>query len=385
MDNYQTEMTSSAAPPFELANADAGQPEVAAAWRRLFDLGESPEKIYQSPAFYQSLEETGSGELLVVRHRASKAICGVIPVRKHRAQLEFRLGSFVLFSKHVTTCQVLGSIPLLEPDVPGLLEFVTGALLDRCADSRAVFMQAVPREWQHRIDTVGQLSSYALHGWRDCHTMPLPPDFSSYLQKLSAKKRYNLARQVRLLSEQAGTAQAVRIETPPQVAQLMAALRSLMTPEKLAVHGRQDVFMQLAAQGLLHAYIIRCGDRAVAAVLGTRSDKVWHVHHICQDSQYLHLSIGTTAMQLALADVLDHFSFSHIDFGYGTPRQEFRTTHVLQSRAQILLYRKGSVASLLFCVHRWYDRANEGLIRLAKKAGDAYKKTRLTRKGLLRG
>jgi hypothetical protein len=43
-----------------------------------------------------------------------------------------------------------------------------------------------------------------MHGWRDCHTVPLPADVDTYLQKLSAKKRYNLSRQVRLLAKEAG-------------------------------------------------------------------------------------------------------------------------------------------------------------------------------------
>jgi hypothetical protein len=78
------------------------------------------------------------------------------------------------------------------------------------------------------------------------------------------------------------------------------------------------------------------------------------------------LSVGTSIIHLALQDTIAHFNFIYADFGYGTPNQEFRSTHKLQRRGKLLLCQRNGLTSLLFRLHGIQDRMNESLIGRVK-------------------
>lgn len=79
------------------------------------------------------------------------------------------------------------------------------------------------------------------------------------------------------------------------------------------------------------------------------------------------LSIGTSAVHLAVQDVLSHATLAHIDFGYGAPQAEFRSTHVLKTRGHVLLHRKRSGTAWLLKAHGMCDAVNAALIRQVKR------------------
>jgi hypothetical protein len=159
----------------------------------------------------------------------------------------------------------------------------------------------------------------------------------------------------------------VRIEQPEQVAAMVDAMVVLDPSEVPDRDTEQRRLEGLARHGLLLSYVIRCGDEDVAVVFGSRSASVWHVHRISCQQKYLNLSVGTSAIHLAVQDVLANFSFNDIDYGYGTPNAEFRSTHVLKARGHVLLHRTHSLTTLLLKIHGMYDRVNDGLIRQIKR------------------
>jgi hypothetical protein len=122
----------------------------------------------------------------------------------------------------------------------------------------------------------------------------------------------------------------------------------------------------MARQGLLLAYVIRCGDEDVGLVAGTRANGVWHVHNIFNQPKYLHLSVGTSAMHLAVQDLLALGGFSRVDFGYGSPNAEFRSIHTLDTRGSVLLYHPCSLPGVLMKTHSVCSGWNEALIRQVK-------------------
>lgn len=344
--------------------------DVQAAWRHLLATRRSPERLYQLPAFFDYLMETSPAggaacHLHLVRRRSDARIVGVVPGRKTTQTVNVRLGPLTLFTRTVPVYQVLGSLPLLDAGEEDLGGFVLKSLLQNYPDCRALLLQAVPAELAGAIGGNG-LSSHVMQGWRDCHTVPLPADVETYLQKLSAKKRYNLSRQVRLLSKEAGEVALVPVEHAHQVAALTEAIQNLHGAEDFVVQNSQAKLESLARHGLLHSYLLQCGGRTIALVLGTRSDEVWHVHNIFCDPAYASLSVGTSVVHLALQDAIASSHFIHADFGYGTPNQEFRSTHVLQRRGKLLLCRSRSMTGLMFRLHGIQDRMNEALIGYVK-------------------
>jgi hypothetical protein len=355
---------------FVAAPSDYERSDIQAAWRRLLAAGRSPEKLYQLPEFFRYLMDTAKAgeaacELHIVRRRSDARIVGIVPGRRTTQTVGVRMGPLTLFERHVPVYQVLGSVPLLDEDEHDLSGFVLRSLLQRHPDCRALLMQAMPEEMADAISGEG-LSPHILNGWQNCHTMPLPEDVDGYLQKLSSKKRYNLSRQVRLLAKEAGEVSLVRVEQAHHVAALVEGMRALMSAEDFARLPSQAKLESQARHGLLHSYLLQCGGQPAALVLGTRSNEVWHVHKIYCKQEYMSFSVGTSIMHLALQDTIADFDFTHADFGYGTPNQEFRATHVLQRRGKMLVCRRRSMADFLFRLHDIQDRMNEALISRVK-------------------
>jgi hypothetical protein len=355
-----------------VATAYHDRPDILDAWNRMLATATGPETLYQSPQFFNYLTDMDQGqdathELFIVRRRVDYEIVGFVPVRTITCDLAFRLGPVSLFKRQVRACQILGSVPLLDETQDGIADFVIQQLLERYAECQVLYMQAYPEDEGAKLQEIAGVSAYVRYGWRPCHTQPLPKGVDAYLQKFSSKKRYNLSRQVRLLTEAAGALQVVRIEQPEQVAGMLDATVVLDPSEVTDRDTEQRRMEGLARHGLLLSYVIRCGDEDVAVVFGSRSASVWHVHRISCQQKYLHLSVGTSAIHLAVQDVLANFSFNDIDFGYGTPNAEFRSTHVLKARGHVLLHRARSLTALLLTIHGTYDRVNDGLIRQFKR------------------
>lgn len=216
---------------YELSVATAyyDRPDILEAWHRMLDGATGPETLYQSPQFFNYLIDIDQGqeasyELFVIRRRGDYAIVGFVPVRTLGCDLDFRFGPVSLFKRTLRACQILGSVPLLAPTDERLAEFVMEQLFARYAKCDVLYMQAMPEEMSTTLTRCAGVSAYILNGWRPCHTQPMPESVDAYLQKFSAKKRYNLSRQVRLLTGAAGPLQVLRIETPDDVTHLLTAM-----------------------------------------------------------------------------------------------------------------------------------------------------------------
>jgi hypothetical protein len=351
-----------------IAAADSTCAELEHTWNRMLEDGRSPERLYQTPAFVQHLRETSAREnkweLMLVRRRGDARVVGIIPVRIGKKEIQLRLGPVSMFKRSIQVAQVLGSVPLLQHDEDELLGFVLKKLLERHPDCRALLMQAVPMEMVGDLRGLNNLSHYLLRGWRDCHTVPLPPTVDDYLQKFSSKKRYNLSRQVRLLSKGEEEARLVRITEPAQIPELMAAVHAL--PCAQAQANRQHALESLARNGLLLCYVLQRGSEVLALIVGSRCRAVWHVHNIHCTAKYPGLSIGTSITHLATQDVIEHLALKLADFGYGTPNQEYRATHVLKRRGTVMVCRTRSLFNVLFAAYVALDSLNETLIERVK-------------------
>jgi CelD/BcsL family acetyltransferase involved in cellulose biosynthesis len=358
-----------------LATERALDPTFCILWQALVADSRSPQKIYQTPAFFKFLQESRKPgeqlELLTLSRRSDGALVGVVPVRVTKQELNFNVGPLMLHSAKVEMVSLLGSIPAI-PAGSAVAECLAKRMLALFPQAKAVFMQALPVASAYWNDlneigaTASTLSTSLIAPWRECHTMPLPKSFEQYLEKFSAKKRYNLNRQIRQLSEQVGTLDLERIERPEQVAGMMQSLAALVSGADMKSVLGEQTFVKLAAQGLLLCYVLRAGDQVLAAILGTRSPDTLHVHNIFVEKKHLSLSVGTSAMHLAIKDLTGLGYLKSLDFGYGTPNHEFRSSHVLETRTQVLLFDHTKSISLLFFLHRHFVALSEGLIGIVK-------------------
>jgi len=347
---------------FEISciTAQFGDARWTGEWRRLLAASRSPEKIYQTPEFFRFLADSHTSqsdrfELYVVKHRALDTVVGLVPVRISSIAFDVRLGARSLPAFAPRIVRILGSVPLM-PDNAELLHQLFAHLLDAFPDCAAVSMQAFPAELQAQLHGDQRHAPSALHGWRDCHTIPLPDDVPAYMAKMSAKKRYNLARQYRLLEQATGPLELVRVDRSVNVRELVAGMAALAPDDAQAYLGARD-YRIMAANRLLLSYVLRSAGEVIAVVAGSRYGDTWHVHQIIYAPAYRHLSAGAVALHAALQDVITHFAFA--------------STHLLKSRAHVLVARRGAwSARLLGAAVRldaWRDTCAQRIKPLARR------------------
>jgi CelD/BcsL family acetyltransferase involved in cellulose biosynthesis len=360
-----------------LATERAQDPTFCILWQALVAASDSPQKIYQSPAFFkfaQDARQPGERlELLTVTRASDGALVGVVPMRISKQDLNFKFGPVLLHNAKLEMINLLGSIPAAPPGT-AMADQLASAMLALFPDVKAVMMPSLPQDSAHWNDLSeipaagGCLSTAQMGPWRECHRLPLPERFEQYLDKFSAKKRYNLNRQIRQLTEQVGPLELERVERPEQVAGMMRSLEVLVPPAHLKLLSSETTFKALAAKHLLLCHVLRAGDQVLAAMLGTQASGTLHVHNIFVDKKYLALSVGTSAMHLAIKDLVEMGGLDAIDFGYGSPNNDFRSSHVRETRAQVLLYDNTKSISLLFFMHHHFTAVTEGIIGAVKAA-----------------
>jgi CelD/BcsL family acetyltransferase involved in cellulose biosynthesis len=365
----QPAMLSGAATTYEITcvTSDFALPFWRGEWRRLLAASTSPEKIYQTPEFFRFLfdsQERGSDrfELYAIKDCTHGNVVGMIPVRISGTPLAFQLGSLRICTFRPRIVRILGSVPLM-PDDTILLHQLFAHLLKIFPKCAAVSMQAYPVEMKAYLHLDPAHVPYLTHGWRECHTIPLPDDFPAYMARINAKKRYNLARQYRLLEQATGPLTLLRIDQSAQVQELADGIVAL-TPggDGLRRTNARD-YRVLAANRLLLSYVLRSADAVVAVITGTRYGDTWHVHQILYAPQHRHLSAGAVVMHAALEDVITHFTFTQADFGFGEPGHRFASTHVLKRRAHVLMARAGGWHRLLFATYVRYEHCHAACVR----------------------
>ena len=372
----------------ELATHLADDPTFCLQWTALVTAGPSHQKIYQTPEyFYFRRDSCGPRELfelVAIKRRADGTLAGIVPVRIGFEEVVFCISKVSLLTTEVEMISLLGSMAA-GPGGAAMAHYLMRELLTLFPKTKAVIMHALPRHselWSALTaeDAHGRRFGIALMGpWRGCHTLPLPATFAQYMDKFSAKKRYNLNRQIRQLRDQAGELELLRLERPEQIPQLMTMLRALLSQGQLSHLLRETTYTALARKGLLLAYVLRSGDTVLAVVMATRSPDVVHVHNIFVTSKHQSLSVGTSVMHLAIQDVLNCGGFRMIDFGYGTPNEEFRSSHVIEDRAQVLVFNRRQPVSLLFACHSLFTRTVEGAIAGVKKVLKLWRKGRASK------
>ncbi len=344
-----------------VATESAADPGFRAQWHCL------AETVYESPAYFDAVRDADDGsapiELLAVTRSGDGRLVAVVPVRRATWELGFRVGRIVLWRRPMPVLLLLGSGGAAP------LSVLTAEALALFQQAQAVLLHAVPQGlglWDELVNEAeghGVCASM-LSNWRACHTMPVPASIDAYLQLSSSKKRYNLKRQQRQLASACGALVLERLSTVAHVSELLAASAALPAAQK--VLPRPAMLEALARHGLLLCYVLRAGDRVMGVIVGTRSADVLHVHNIFTDNQQRHLSVGSTIMQLAMEDIISMACFKLVDFGYGTPRHEFSSSHVLQVRAQVAVTRRGDAARHWFAAFRLFHVCTEYAIARVK-------------------
>ena len=337
-------------------------------WESLLAVSNGPEPIYQSPAFLQYIRATSKDplevEILTVRDAADGRLLALTPIRYRDLAmgLQVRHWRFKLGSLHVGT--VMGSM-VLGDESSAVLESMARFLFAQRRRVAALSLPALPQQgpcWQGLQALGGRrgLKACVLNGWRECHRIPLPGDFSAYLAQFGSKHRYNLKRQVRLLREHAPMA-LLRVDRLETVGTLAHAIERLAPPEVKGALISNEKFAAMARLGMLRCYVLQSDGVPVAALVATQYGPILHLHNVLTDPALLRFSVGTTILHLAIEDLCDEGRFGAIDLGYSSPSHSHQSSNRVELRGHLLVYRNSLRTWALCSMERvfgeWLERA----------------------------
>ncbi len=340
-------------------------------WQALLAESHGPEPIYQSPAFIQYIRATSQDpmevEILTVRDAADGRLLALTPIRYRDLAmgLQVRHWRLKLGTLHVGT--VMGSA-VLGDESPAVLESMVRFLFAERPHVGALSLPAMSQEgssWMGLQAVTRQargLGACVLHGWRECHKIPLPGDFNAYLAQFGSKHRYNLKRQVRLLRDHAPLA-LTRIDSPEGLDVLLAAIERMATAEVRAVLISPEKFLAMARLGLLRCYVLQSDGVPVAALVATQFGSTLHLHNVLTDPAMLRFSVGTSILYMAIEDLSSEGRFTAIDLGYSSPAHSHQSSNRIENRGHLLLYRSSLRTWALCTAERvfgeWLERAKE--------------------------
>jgi CelD/BcsL family acetyltransferase involved in cellulose biosynthesis len=313
---------------------------------------------YASPEWIEHLEATQPDKLLppVVVRDAANHLAGIVPIVRFTYQLSCVVGGNILWHWRIPAVALLGSDPVIPADPP-TCDRVLAAVAASAPEAQAIYLHSLPTNgfcWshlQHSRWVEEHLLFHVVAGPRPFHMLELPSSFEAFVSSFPRKKRYNLARQVRVLSEHTGgNLRLQRIDKAEQVPMFTAAVRSMVRLEDARVGELPKIatdeqkarkLADAARRGMLRSYVLFAGDTACAVVLGY----VWrHVFHYAEVAYHPHFSTfspGTVLLYLLIGDLITHPEARVVNFGIGDASYKRTFGNVQLEDASVLLLRKG--------------------------------------------
>jgi len=352
--------------PIPLATALSGA--VRSEWDALNAASASPYAQYASPEWVEHVQATHPEEVLApveVKDSLDK-LAGIVPLARCDYDLSCVVRGHVLWSWRVPAIVLLGSDPLIPPAAT-THDRVFAAIGASDPEADAIYLHSLPTSsfcWSYLQSSAWIRDHFLVHvaaGPRPLHLLQVPCSFDDFVYGFPRKKRYNLARQVRLLRDHVGgDLRLQRVDTPEQVPMFAEATRSMLRqrdarlgrlPDIAADGSKADGLADAARRGVLRSYVLFARATPCAVVLGY----VWrHIFHYAEVAYHPHFgafSPGTVLLYLMIGDLIAHQRPRLLNFGIGDAAYKRTFSNVQLEDASVLLLRKGIVNSLRRASH----------------------------------
>jgi CelD/BcsL family acetyltransferase involved in cellulose biosynthesis len=359
-------------------------------WEELSASSDNVNSLYASPVWFDLLRRGPDGGrlALAVAYDGDGAVAGLAPVLFKGHPFQYYVGRHPVYTSELKAAHVLGSTPML-PEAAASYEQLVGALLKSGAD--CVYMDTVPVEsfcWR-QAQELGRKDFlvYAPGGPRAWHLLRLPGDPEAYLSGMSSKTRYTLRKKAKQLAERGGgQLEMVRVESEEQVASFLADAVSVS--RKTWQHSNlgkrigdseeeRAWYAGLARAGVLRGYILRCGERPCAFVVGYQHNGVFHDVELGYDPDFKENSPGTVLLHMLIQDLCSHRPAALLNFGLGDADYKGRFGNVRTEDVSVLVMRKSLLNRLRVGSHASFRT----LVRSARDVVRRVQSARSSRKG----
>ena len=338
--------------------------DVVARWEAFLAASQGPAPVLQSPASLRliaALDPSIRVDVLAVRDDRQE-IVGIAPVEHGVVKLSLlwrggSLGSFRFKGVTLTGTEPLTADPELAPAV---MECVLRSL----DGEDAIEFRELKQDhlFERRIQDVlnGRYNFHRASNKEFWSTGTVPPSLDDYLSGLGKKKRYNLARQERLLAEHLGAdLEFVVVRDAESLNVAIAALRKLTGWSGERLDWAEKDAVVSCAEGIGFFFVLLCKGVPVGLVRATASGRVVHIHSMHHDVTLAKFSPGTAVWQFALRWMIERQAFDRIVFAYGMPGHANRATNVVESRARVIALKRSAASVLAIAMDRLFRFARD--------------------------
>ncbi len=326
-------------------------------WQRLVFASDSPRAMFQSPQWWDHVcatQRDQSSGVFVIRDSAGD-VAGVVPLCRQEVKLDYSVKTSSVWATRLRAIEVLGGEPMMPPDAQLFDELLT-RVVGAHPECDCISLEMTPTDsfcWRYLNESPlvrEQFLLYVPDGVGHTRLARLPSTFDAYLAKFKSKNRFNLKKKVRLLREHGGGALRLdRYESPDEVEPFLAAgapvalssWQHAAAGERIAVDGPWTrKLTDLAQRGMFRGYVLACGEKPCAFVLGYQYGGVYHYVQPGYDPSFAELAPGIVMLYVMIEDLIVHRPATLLSFGYGDSdyKQMFGNSSSLD--ASVLLLRR---------------------------------------------
>lgn len=350
-------------------------------WRALLKRTPHLQGLYMSPEWLDHIDQIEKGaSVSVLAHRGPDgAFDGVVPLARAPVELDYVVKHYILRRQIVDAIAILGGQPLLDEQVP-LFDQAFATIAQKFPECDAITLSMVPKEsftWRYLNESRFIRDHFILYvpqipGAGLTHSINLPNTFDKYNTSLTAKRRANCKRKVKVLHKQGKPPTLSRFETASQVPDFLEQVIPLSRKTwQHALIGEQLTssldwnakLRDLAERDIFRGYVMKCGDQIAAFGLGHQQGGVFHLNITGYDESLGALSPGSVLIYTMIEDLLKHRPVQRLCFCFGDARYKREFGNVHTDTVKLMLFRKNLKNTVLRYTHAGF----RGAVNFAKQ------------------
>lgn len=360
------------------SSEEISDPAFLSGWERLVEESNTPYAMYGSPPWILHVLETSGEPVRAWRVLASTGeLRGFVPFGIGEHRLSFEAGNRTFFKASLTAVHVPGGVPALPKARESHLEFLRGVFTE-FPECECIFFDMVP--WDHWFSELLREDPelrrhFVVHtpfGARKWRLLGIKGSFEDYLGRLGSKSRYTLRKNVRRMEEVSEGLRLEKVDKPEQVPRFLRTAVEVSRNswqhrelgQRVSDSERAERKMaDLAARGLLRAYLLFSGEEACAFSIAHQHRGVVNSQEMGYHQDYAPYSPGKVLLYLIVQDLHSDPNVTLLNFGMGDADYKRWFADSERTEASWLLMRPTVRNRLLRGSHVAFD----GAVRLAKR------------------
>ena len=358
--------------------------EICAKWREAISQSANFRVALQTPEWAAYRSGFAGRLTLCIMRTQEGGIVGVTPLLENSHSLGFSVGRKSLLNVPAKGLLLMGNLPLMPAEARE--SFFEALAAKTTCDS--VHILGIPRgaEFDTFLQSLGTHREspwlfYRLEPSQRYYYIQMLGSLEEYVKQFGSKARYNLKREAKLLKARGGgELELARITRPEQVGAFLQEARAIASKswQKFLVGlaldesaNRQELLTSMAIQGILRAYVLRCGGIPCAYGIGFQLNGIFYFYETAYDEEWSNVSPGKVMIYLLLQDLFAHEPPHTFYFGPGDAHYKRWFANASGDEVTWLVLRKTFSNRVKIAVHRGFRSLVERLKRFRPTTDNA--------------